>query len=78
MLTDKNYLNPLLAIELDDSSHYRNDRVERDDFVEDAFEDAGLPLLRVGNSPSYDVQKLRVRIEELISGKKEIKEDIPK
>lgn len=71
VITDKNYLSPLLAIELDDSSHYRKNRIDRDDFVEDAFEGAGLPLLRVKNSSSYNVQKLRVSIEELISDKKE-------
>ncbi len=78
VLTDKNYLNPLLAIELDDSTHNRNDRMDRDDFVDDAFKDAGFPLLRIQCSLTYDVPKLRVRIEELISGKKEVKEDILK
>lgn len=74
VIVEKNYLSPLLAIELDDSSHYRNDRIERDDFIENACKDAGLPLLRVGNSYSYDIPKLKARIEELISGKKYIKE----
>jgi len=74
VLTDKNYLNPLLAIELDDSTHNRTDRMDRDDFVDDAFKDAGFPLLRVRNSVSYDIQKLKAQIEELIIGKKDIKE----
>ena len=73
VLTDKDYLNPLLAIELDDSTHNRNDRTERDDFVENAFKDAGLPLLRIKCSHSYDINNLKAQIEELISGKKEIK-----
>jgi hypothetical protein len=36
-------LKPLLAIELDDTSHQRKDREERDEFVNQVFQDAGLP-----------------------------------
>lgn len=39
-------LRPLVAIELDDSSHQRADRRKRDAFVEGALETAGLPLVR--------------------------------
>jgi hypothetical protein len=73
VIAEKNYLSPLLAIELDDNTHYLSERMDRDDFVEKACKAAGLPLLRVGNSYSYDVPKLKNRIEELISGKKEFK-----
>lgn len=73
VLTDKDYLNPLLAIELDDSTHNRNDRMERDDFVEHAFYDADFPLLRIEYSLTYDIPKLKARIEELIAGKKDVK-----
>ena len=73
VLTNKNYLNPLLAIELDDSSHNYNKRIKRDNFVKNAFEDAGLPLLRIRCSRSYDINNLKNQIEEMISGKKETK-----
>jgi len=36
----------LCGIELDDRSHFRDDRRRRDSFVNGAFDKAGLPLLR--------------------------------
>lgn len=57
-------LTPLMAIELDDASHERPDRRERDEFVDHAFESAGLPLLRIKNNSSYDPAALRQLIDE--------------
>lgn len=45
-----------LAIELDDSSHEREDRIARDEFVEEAMEDAGLKLLRIKLRPVYNIE----------------------
>jgi len=47
VLCDKAYISPKLVIELDDSSHLRPDRQERDREVERILKDAGLPLLRM-------------------------------
>jgi len=47
VLCDMDSLRPRLAIELDDKSHSRQDRRERDDFVDGVLESCGLPLLRV-------------------------------
>lgn len=46
-------MEPLLGIELDDSSHERKDRKERDDFVDKVFEAGGLPLLHVKAARGY-------------------------
>lgn len=54
-------LAPVIAIELDDASHDREDRKERDGFVDSALAAAGLPLVRVRAQRSYvldDIQKL--------------------
>ena len=45
VLCEKSSVRPLLAIELDDSSHARSDRSARDRFVDSALDVAGLPLL---------------------------------
>ena len=42
---DKKTFEPLLLVELNDSSHNRADRVERDEKVAAICEDAGLPLV---------------------------------
>jgi len=55
---------PLLAIELDDSSHERFDRRRRDAFIDSALEAAGLPLLRVPVRLVYDPAELRAQIDE--------------
>ena len=39
-------LYPLVAIELDDSSHNKENRIERDIFVNNAMQAAGIPLIR--------------------------------
>ena len=59
ILCDPGSLAPRLAIELDDASHDRPDRQKRDEFVDHAFESAGLPLLRVRVSASYDPRSIR-------------------
>ena len=38
---------PILAIELDDTTHERDDRMARDQFVETILHEAGIPLKRM-------------------------------
>lgn len=54
VLFDRNAISPVLAIELDDSSHDREDRQERDAFVDQVLAKAGLPLLHVRAQTAYD------------------------
>ncbi len=49
VLCDKDTLSTVLAIELDDKTHERPDRAERDTEVERILQQAGVPLLRVAN-----------------------------
>lgn len=49
-------LSILLLIELDDSSHDRSDRMERDSFVENLFQETGYKLLRVRSSVDIENQ----------------------
>ncbi len=55
-------LEILAAIELDDASHTRADRIERDRFIEWACKSAKLPLIRVKTAKHYDAKELRSRI----------------
>ena len=67
VICDKAYIKPLLAIELDDSTHQRTDRKERDGEVERILSDAGLPLLRFGNHGNFNKEEIRkVILEKLI------------
>jgi very-short-patch-repair endonuclease len=64
VLCDKAYISPKLAIELDDKSHERPDRQERDREVERILADAGVPLLRIENKGRFDPADLAQRIHE--------------
>lgn len=68
VVCDGDTLEPLLAIELDDNSHDRPDRIERDAFLDQALEAAELPLLRVRVTRTYDARQLRRSIDEKILG----------
>ena len=64
VLCDLSSLEPQVAIELDDSSHQRKDRQARDEFVDHAFESAGLPLVRFPVRASYHAREIREIINE--------------
>lgn len=55
------------VIELDDRSHARADRRERDAFVDRALDAAGIPILRVPAAGQYDARSLAARLEETIA-----------
>ncbi len=69
LLCDSKTLKPLLGIELDDKSHQRADRQERDDFVNHVFEAAGLPLMHVSVQRGYSQNELKSKISAYMSGK---------
>lgn len=56
-------LEPVVCIELDDVSHNRPERMERDEFVNHAFESAGLTLIRIETQPQYKSREIRDLIE---------------
>lgn len=47
LICDKKYINPLLAIELDDSTHNQEVRKTRDSEIVRIFASANFPLLRI-------------------------------
>ncbi len=53
ILCDPRTLSPVLVIELDDRSHERADRQDRDAFVDAVLRAAGLPVLHVAASSGY-------------------------
>jgi very-short-patch-repair endonuclease len=55
-----------LAVELDDSTHSKGKRRDRDRFLDEACESAGLPLLRVRAARAYAVAEIRDEIEQQI------------
>ena len=60
----------LAVIELDDSSHLRAARRERDRFVRSALAEAKIPFLQVVAASGYDADSLRYRIQWLLRREK--------
>ena len=67
VLCDKAYIAPKLVIELDDRTHERPDRKERDKEVERILQEAGLPLLRLGNNGSFNSEELKQKVTTILT-----------
>lgn len=67
VLCDPTTFRPLAAIELDDSTHRRGDRVRRDAFVDEVFTVIGIPLLRFRVQLAYDQPELTRQLDTLDS-----------
>ena len=76
LLCDPKTLKPILGIELDDKSHQRADRQERDNFVNHVFEAAKLPLMHVSVQSSYSQSELKSKLSVYLSGKQMNKEQL--
>lgn len=66
LFCDKFTLEPLLVVELDDSSHKQEDRIERDKFKDETFQAVGLTCLRIELQEKYEWEILRRQIKEKI------------
>ena len=66
VVCDKAYIKPILAIELDDRTHGREDRKGRDEEVERILNESGLALLRFGNNGSFNKEEIKRLISEKI------------
>lgn len=66
VLCSRDVVRPLLAVELDDSSHKQKKRQERDAFLDSALAAAGLPILHVPVRSGYDAAKLAEAIRRKI------------
>ncbi len=62
-------MKPLFGIELDDASHKRKNRQERDNFVENVFKVAGLSLLRFPVQREYNSRDIAAQIAPFINDK---------
>jgi len=58
LLCDSTTMRPLVGIELDDKSHQRPDRRARDEFVDQVFAAAGLPLLHIPARRTYAIEDI--------------------
>lgn len=53
-----------LLIELDDKSHENYDRIQRDKFINNIFENLNINLLRIPTKNIYNIEELKNKIKE--------------
>lgn len=66
VLCDKKYIEPILAIEVDDSTHRNPDRVQRDTIVENIFKEVKMPLIRFENHGHFNKEEIEKIIFSVI------------
>lgn len=57
---------PLLCIELDDKSHQKQNRIERDEFLNKVMQQADITLMHIAASRDYNVQELETTIKSVL------------
>lgn len=62
LICDWETMQPIVAIELDDKSHERKDRQERDAFVDAVFQAANLPILHIKVRRKYDPLEIALQL----------------
>lgn len=67
VLCDSSTMQPILVVELDDASHQRSRRQERDAFLDRAVAAAKLPILRVRAQQDYAVGALADQLRPLLT-----------
>lgn len=66
LICDPTTMKPLFGVELDDASHQRADRRERDEFVDRVFQAANLPLLHIPTQREYTTREITALIAPIV------------
>ena len=75
VLCDKDTMQILCAVELDDRSHERSDRQQRDAFLDKAFKKAKLPLFHIPCKKRYGAKELHELCRFLCSDMLELSDE---
>lgn len=67
LLVEHGDFRPVAAVELDDSTHQRPERRNRDQFLDELFAQANLPLLRFRTERVYLEKDVSLKIREALS-----------
>lgn len=67
VLCDIKTLKPLVCLELDDKSHNRNDRVERDNFIDEVLINVGYKVIHIPCKYNYNKQDIKLKIQSAIN-----------
>ncbi|MBR0238907.1 MAG: DUF2726 domain-containing protein [Thermoguttaceae bacterium] len=66
VIANRDTQETLVCIELDDYTHNWNSRQERDDFINAAFDDVGIPLFRIKVERHYDFYEIISTVKRML------------
>ncbi|MBQ2620357.1 MAG: DUF2726 domain-containing protein [Thermoguttaceae bacterium] len=66
VIVNKRTRETLVCIELDDYTHNRNSRKERDNFINSIFNNVGIPLLRIRAEQNYDFNEIVSTVKRMM------------
>jgi hypothetical protein len=65
-VVDRRTWEPIVVLELDDKSHDRLDRQQRDAFVDQVFAEVNLPIIHVKAKARYSVKEIKLALLPLL------------
>ncbi len=66
VIVNKRTRETILCIELDDYTHNRNSRKERDNFINSIFNNVGIPLFRIKAEPNYNFNEIVSAVKQIL------------
>lgn len=66
VLCDNATLKPLVCLELDDRSHYRKDRMERDKFINEVLSSIGYEVVHIPCKYKYDKEDVKLELQNAL------------
>lgn len=72
VLCDPATLEIICTVELNDSTHERKDRIDRDRFITEVFDHIGLPIAWFKARSVYDIKAVQQQIEHAIAAPKQV------
>lgn len=69
VVADKKSCRARLCIELDDTTHNKKSRIERDNFINELFETIGIKLIRIKVKENYeeDIENIKQEIIDIMA-----------
>jgi len=66
VIFEKQYLKPIVAIEYDGKTHDKNDRKNRDNFINRVLEVSGIKILHIKHQENIDFEVVKTNINNLL------------
>ena len=64
VIFEKQYLRPVIVIEYDGKTHYKEDRQIRDEFVDKALKSAGIKILHIKHQQNINFEEIKNKIND--------------